>query len=92
MAKHFEEDLEVVDFDVEEAEVETEYGEEFDGFTPEDYQAMGINPSSPTKARPGSEAKVVMLSARYAAGLPLWHEEDCYEHGPRENDLMGFGA
>ena len=35
------------------------------------------------------DAKVMMLSARYAAGLPLWNSKDCYEHGPRENELMG---
>jgi len=22
------------------------------------------------------------LAARYAAGLPLWHNDDCYDHGP----------
>ena len=48
----------------------------------EELKAMGINPFKSTKARPGSEDKVVMLSARYAAGLPLWHNEDCYDHGP----------
>ncbi|MCA9028490.1 MAG: hypothetical protein KDA86_24985 [Planctomycetaceae bacterium] len=36
----------------------------------------------PTEAKPGSEDKVRMLSARYAAGVPLWHESDCYDHGP----------
>jgi hypothetical protein len=30
-----------------------------------------------------------MLSARYAAGLPLWHDRDCYDHGPKERELMG---
>ena len=55
-------------------------------FDLEEFVAMGINPSSPTTARPGSEEKVLMLSARYAAGMPLWHEEDCYDHGP--NDLQ----
>ena len=24
----------------------------------------------------------MMLAARYAAGLPLWHTDDCYDHGP----------
>jgi hypothetical protein len=24
----------------------------------------------------------MMLAARYAAGLPLWHNDDCYDHGP----------
>lgn len=49
-----------------------------------DFMALGIKPGSPTVAKPGSENKVVMLAARYAAGLPLWHDEDCYDHGPIE--------
>ncbi len=55
----------------------------------EDFTAMGIDPVKPTVARPGSEEKVLMLSARYAAGMPLWHDSDCYDHGPRESELMG---
>jgi hypothetical protein len=55
----------------------------------EDFRAMGINPTRSTKAKPGTEEKVLMLSARYAAGLPLWHDRDCYDHGPKERDLMG---
>ncbi len=55
----------------------------------EDFLAMGIDPVRPTHARPGSEEKVLMLSARYAAGVPLWHDSDCYDHGPRESELMG---
>jgi hypothetical protein len=58
-------------------------------FDVEEFLAMGINPVRSTKARPGSEEKVLMLSARYAAGLPLWHDYDCYDHGPDENELMG---
>jgi hypothetical protein len=49
-----------------------------------DFEALGINPGAPTHAKPGSEEKVLMLAARYAAGVPLWHESDCYEHGPSE--------
>jgi len=45
-------------------------------------------PLTPTEAKPGSEDKVRMLSARYAAGVPLWHGADCYDHGP--GDLDGF--
>ncbi|MCA9096103.1 MAG: hypothetical protein KDA68_21635 [Planctomycetaceae bacterium] len=69
---------------------EDDDGEMAEGYDEQDFVAMGIDPARPTKARPGSEAKVIMLSARYAAGLPLWNNDDCYEHGPRENDLMGF--
>lgn len=61
-------------------------------FEEEDYRAMGIAPEEPTVAKPGSEAKVLMLAARYAAGLPLWHHEDCYDHGPgRRNELEADG-
>lgn len=55
----------------------------------EEFKAMGINPLKSTKARPGTEEKVLMLSARYASGLPLWHDRDCYDHGPKERELMG---
>lgn len=51
-------------------------------FEEEDYRAIGIVPESPTGAKPGSEQKVLTLAARYAAGLPLWHSNDCYDHGP----------
>src|SRR6266581_983866 len=63
-----------------------DYGATFDI---EDFKAMGINPTRSTKAKPGTEEKVLMLSARYAAGLPLWHDRDCYDHGPKERELMG---
>lgn len=43
-----------------------------------------MDATSPTTAKPGSEDKVRTLAARYAAGIPLWHEEDCYDHGPAE--------
>ena len=56
---------------------------DYDGlFDEEDFIALGISPGSPTAAKPGSEDKVQMLAARYAAGLPLWHDQDCYDHGP----------
>jgi hypothetical protein len=58
-------------------------------FDLEEFKAMGINPFKATQARPGSDEKVLMLSARYAAGLPLWHDSDCYDHGPHETELMG---
>ena len=48
----------------------------------EELKSLGVNPSAPTAAKPGSEEKVMMLAARYAAGLPLWHNDDCYDHGP----------
>ncbi len=47
-------------------------------YEPEDFAALGIDPYKPTRAAPGSEKKVLMLSARYAAGLPMWHEQDLY--------------
>lgn len=84
MSKEFEVDpdldseLELDDLDVDDGPFEYE-----------DFEAMGINPTKPTPARPGTEDKVLMLSARYAAGVPLWHESDCYDHGPGESELMG---
>jgi hypothetical protein len=60
-----------------------EDSEEFsDEYENVDYEASGVNPLSPTKAKPGSEEKVLMLAARYAAGMPLWHNNDCTDHGP----------
>jgi len=50
-----------------------------------DLSEFGVDPRQPTKARPGSDEKVRMLAARYAAGLPLWHEEDCYDHSEAED-------
>lgn len=52
------------------------------GYSEEDFGELGIVPNSPTEAKPGSEDKVMMLAARYAAGLPLWHDSDRYDHGP----------
>ena len=66
-----------------------------DGFTDEaDFLAMGIDPSRPTEAKPGSEDKVLVLAARYAAGLPLWHTDDCCDHAPDRfaGILAGFGV
>src|SRR5262245_61697670 len=80
-----------------EREVEEEFEDDFvaafdcDGatFDIEEFKAMGVNPVKSTRAKPGTEEKVLMLSARYAAGLPLWHDHDCYDHGPKERELMG---
>lgn len=83
------------DYDVEEVEVEEAYavegeGDEFssafsDKFEEIDFEALGIDPSGPTAAKPGTEEKVLMLAARYAAGVPLWHGSDCYDHGPGQS-------
>ena len=84
------------DYDVEEIESEeleyaavgtdTEFGSEYPGnFEEIDFDSLGINPGAPTTAKPGTEEKVLMLAARYAAGVPLWHEEDCYDHGPGQS-------
>lgn len=43
-----------------------------------------IDPTQPTSARPGTKDKVLMLQARYIAGEPLWHDNDCYQHGPTD--------
>lgn len=56
-------------------------------FELEDFQALGIDPLSPTGAKPGSEEKVRVLTARYAAGvMDLWHPLDCYDHNPQGSD------
>jgi hypothetical protein len=74
---------------VDEAETEdaSEYDSDGDGisFDDIDFEALGIDPTKPTAAKPGSEEKVLMLAARYAAGVPLWHTRDCYDHGPGES-------
>ena len=76
------------DFDVEEMEPELDFtaeGTESGGeaiFEQIDFESLGIDPDGPTVAKPGSEEKVLMLAARYAAGVPLWHENDCYDHSP----------
>ena len=80
------------DFEVDESEQVTELefdegGSEYDEpleFEEIDFESMGIDPKEPTVAKPGSEEKVLILAARYAAGVPLWHDSDCYEHGPGE--------
>jgi hypothetical protein len=87
MAFDFEDDDDSLEqlVDTEERDDASEYGET-DGtveyYTEEQFRARGVDPVRPTTAKPGSEAKVVMLAARYAAGLPLWHDHDCYDHGP----------
>lgn len=48
----------------------------------EPWDLTGYEPLVPTKAKPGSEDKVKTLSARYAAGVPLWDPSDRYDHGP----------
>jgi len=48
----------------------------------DDFAASGIDPAKSTGAKPGTEEKVLMLSARYAAGLSLWHSCDRSDHGP----------
>ncbi len=59
------------------------YAEEYvDDLGLDEFLSQGIDPVSPTYAKPGSEEKVLVLSARYAAGMPLWHNGDCYDHGP----------
>lgn len=49
-----------------------------------DLEDFGVDPETPTEAKPGSDDKVNMLAARYAAGLPLWHDSDRYDHGPSQ--------
>ena len=68
------------------SELSFEEGDEFDG---EELILTGVDPLIPTEAKPGSEEKVKMLAARYAAGIPLWHDGDCYDHGPAPAEFLG---
>jgi hypothetical protein len=78
MSFAYDSDLEPTD-----EELAAELGDEYGGFfNEEDFLSLGIDPAQPTDAKPGSEEKVVTLAARYAAGLPLWHTDDRYDHGP----------
>ncbi len=49
----------------------------------------GLDPTQSTAARPGTEEKVLILSARYAAGVALWNSRDRRDHGLKECELMG---
>ena len=51
--------------------------------------ATGVDPTQSTAARPGTEEKVLMLTARYAAGVALWNSHDRCDHGLKECELMG---
>ena len=57
-------------------------------FSDDAMSLVGMNPKVPTEAKPGSEDKVRMLAARYAAGVPLWHDSDCYDHGPAPAEFL----
>lgn len=86
----FDYDVDEVDSDEEVLyssgdEVIEESSEFIGDFEDIDFEALGIDPSSPTAAKPGTEEKVLMLAARYAAGVPLWHDSDCYDHGPGQS-------
>lgn len=58
------------------------------GYDSDDLVLIGVDPLIPTEAKPGSEEKVRMLAARYAAGIPLWHDNDCYDHGPAQSEFL----
>ncbi|MGE5191046.1 MAG: hypothetical protein ACM3U2_01000 [Deltaproteobacteria bacterium] len=55
----------------------------------DEFITMGVDPTQSTAARPGTEEKVLMLSARYAAGVALWNTRDRRDHGLKECELMG---
>lgn len=76
----------------DESEFSADNDSELVSFDDIDFEALGINPGDPTQAKPGSEEKVLMLSARYAAGLPLWHNHDRYDHAPGQSAVSGFGG
>lgn len=73
--------------------MEADYAEVYEeSYVAESFEPSGVDPLAPTGAKPGSEDKVQMLSARYAAGVPLWHDSDCYDHGPAALNGADFGA
>ena len=51
-----------------------------------DIKELGFDPGKPTGAHPGSRNKVTTLAARYAVGLPLWHDNDCNDHALTNDD------
>jgi hypothetical protein len=55
-------------------------GEAWDELEVKQLDLRGIDPWQPTEAAPGSDQKVLTLAARYAAGVPLWHNDDSYDH------------
>lgn len=74
-----------VESEFDEIDQEQNFGSfgDYDAFFEDnEFEELGIDPQIPTDAKPGSDDKVVMLAARYAAGLPLWHNSDRYDHGP----------
>ena len=87
MSFAYDSDLEPTDEELA-AELGDEYGSFFDE---EDFLTLGVDPAQPTDAKPGSEEKVITLAARYASGLPLWHTDDRYDHGPGQTGLPDFG-
>ncbi len=54
-----------------------------------DFESLGIDPGGPTTGKPGSEEKILMLAARYAAGIPLWNNHDAGHGKTDEEDLYG---
>ena len=50
------------------------------------------DPLEPTYARPGSDEKVAVLAARYATGLPLWNQDDCFDHANENQDTEAVGV
>ncbi len=72
--------------DVSTADFDTQLDVKLHEYPVIDFDDLGVEPGDPTEAKPGSEEKVVMLAARYNAGLPLWHNEDCVDHGPGGTD------
>lgn len=48
--------------------------------------------SQPTTALPGSDAKIVVLGERYAAGLPLFHDGDAERNEDERGRLEALFA
>lgn len=73
------------DFDDENDDEDSEEDGNSVAFEEIDFDSLGIDPSEPTTAGPGTEEKILMLAARYAAGVPLWHAQDRKDQGPGQS-------
>ncbi|MEX1112572.1 MAG: hypothetical protein WEC84_03860 [Candidatus Andersenbacteria bacterium] len=56
--------------------------------TIDDFIALGIDPRKPAEGKPGDVFKVLVLAARYVAGLELWRADDATFEAPEETLLF----
>lgn len=68
--------LEEFETDLDEEWDEPDELDDYDSYPETVKIENGIDPYEPTTAAPGTPYKVLVLEARYALGLPLWHPLD----------------